>query len=193
MSAAASNPSDKRDAILAAAIDLFAERGFYGTAVPDIATRAKVGAGTIYRYFPSKEALVNTLYRHHKARMAAAVLDGLDFALPPRTLFGLFWRRICAFARENATALQFLELQHHAPYLDDASRAAEAELLGIAHGFLAQGIQQQVFRDLSPSLLIALVWGAFRGLVQGGCDGTVTLDAATIAAAETCIWEAIRR
>ena len=54
---------DKREAIMTAALELFVERGFFGTAVPEIADRAGVGAGTIYRYFESKEALVNEIYR----------------------------------------------------------------------------------------------------------------------------------
>jgi len=194
MTAASSlSTSDKRDAILAAAVELFAERGFYGTAVPDIATRAKVGAGTIYRYFPSKEALVNTLFQHHKQRLVEAVLGGLDLSWPARKVFSEFWRRTCTFARENPKIIQFLELQHHAPYLDEASRRIEHQLLGTATAFLEQGIAQQVFRDASPSLLTAIVWGAFRGIFQGGCDETLTLDDATIASSEQCVWEAIRR
>ena len=63
--------SDKREAIMQAALELFVERGFYGTAVPEIADRAGVGAGTIYRYFESKEALVNALYREQKMRVRA--------------------------------------------------------------------------------------------------------------------------
>src|SRR4051812_14698782 len=57
---------DKRESIMSAALDLFVERGFFGTAVPEIADRAGVGAGTIYRYFESKEALVNAIYREQK-------------------------------------------------------------------------------------------------------------------------------
>jgi len=49
----AGDRGDKRETILAAALELFVERGFYGTAVPEIAERAGVGAGTIYRYFES--------------------------------------------------------------------------------------------------------------------------------------------
>jgi AcrR family transcriptional regulator len=48
---AAPHVDDKREAILGAALELFAERGFHGTAVPQIADKAGVGAGTIYRYF----------------------------------------------------------------------------------------------------------------------------------------------
>src|SRR5262245_30907186 len=92
-------PNDKREAILVAAVELFAERGFYGTAVPDVASRAKVGAGTIYRYFPSKEALVNALYQHHKTRLTQALVDGIDWSKPSRGVFHEFWRRVCVFAR----------------------------------------------------------------------------------------------
>ena len=60
---------DKREAILDAALELFAERTFDGTAVPLIAERAGVAAGTIYRYFDSKEALVNALYRRWKGEL----------------------------------------------------------------------------------------------------------------------------
>lgn len=185
--------NDKREAILAAAVELFAERGFYGTTVPDIAGRANVGAGTIYRYFPSKEGLVNALYQHHKGRLRAALLDGLDLASPVRKVFAEVWRRACVFARENTKVMEFLELQHHAPYLDASSRAMEGELLMLASAVVEQGIAQQILREAAPRLLTAIVWGAFRGVFQGGCDGSLTLDAATIAASEQCVWESIRR
>jgi len=185
--------TDKREAILEAAVELFAERGFYGTAVPDIASKAKVGAGTIYRYFPSKEALVNALYQHHKARMRKALIDDVDFSRPPRVVFKEFWRKACVFSQENTKVIQFLELQHHAPYLDETSRAVEGQLLALARVFIEQGIAQQVFREADPSLLASIVWGAFHGIFQGGCDGSLKLDEATIVASEQCVWEAIRR
>jgi len=185
--------TDKREAILAAATELFAARGFYGTAVPDIASKAKVGAGTIYRYFPNKEGLVNVLYQRHKTTLINALVGGLDFTSPPRKVFGEFWRRVCVFARENSQIILFLELQHHAPYLNDESRLAERQLLEMARIFLEQGIAQEVFRDENPSLLVAIVWGAFKGIFQGGCDQTLRLDDATIDRSSQIVWEAIRR
>lgn len=55
--------TDKQEQIMKASLDLFIERGFDGTTMPMISKRANVGAGTIYRYFDSKEALVNILYQ----------------------------------------------------------------------------------------------------------------------------------
>lgn len=185
--------SDKRDAIFGAALDLFAERGFYGVTVPEIAQKARVGAGTIYRYFPSKEALVNALFLHHKQELATHFLTGLDLSGPPRAVFQAFWARACALARTKPKVLEFLELHHHAPYLDEKSLAVQAELLGTASQFVAHASAQQVFKAVSPAVLMAVVWGSFRALVQGGCDGHLTLDDATCAEAEQCVWEAIRR
>ena len=71
--------ADKREAILDAALDLFAQRGFHGTAVPAVAERARVGAGTIYRYFASKEALVNAVYQRHKSAVADSIIGNFPF------------------------------------------------------------------------------------------------------------------
>lgn len=195
MTAATSQPetSEKREAVLAAALELFAERGFYGVSVPEIAQKAKVGAGTIYRYFPGKEALVNALYQLHKQELATYFLSGIELTGAPRSVFHQFWTRACAIARERPRVLEFLELHHHAPYLDDRSRAIEEQLIGTALQFIARATAQEVFKAVSPSILMAVVWGSFRALVQGGCDGRLTLDEATCAQAELCVWEAIRR
>ena len=48
----------RQEAILQAALQLFAERGYHGTAVPEVASLAGVGTGTIYRYFESKHKLL---------------------------------------------------------------------------------------------------------------------------------------
>lgn len=53
-------PSTK-ELILSAALEIFAEKGYHDTTVDDIAKRAGIAKGSIYRYFPSKEALFNEL------------------------------------------------------------------------------------------------------------------------------------
>lgn len=188
-----SEKADKRDAILDAALALFAERGFYGTAVPLVAEKAKVGAGTIYRYFPSKEALVNALYQRHKQALGAAMLEAFPFDAPFRQQFHHFWSKICGYAAENPVALQFLELHHHATYLDETSRGIEMQLLGTAKSLVDDAVASQILKPVPGELLMAIVWGSFRALVQGGCEGLIVLDSAMIAQAEACIWEAIRR
>jgi len=183
---------DKRECILAAALELFAERGFHGTPVPLIAERAKVGAGTLYRYFASKEAIVNELYRQKKRELAAALLDGLPLGAPTRQLFHELWLRLGRFAAEHASVLAFLELHHHDDYLDEESRRLEREALMPLQLFVEDAQQKQILKAVQAEVLMALVWGAFVGVMRASKMGLVPLEAA-MAAAEACMWEAIRR
>jgi AcrR family transcriptional regulator len=54
--------------ILAAAETSFRQLGFHGASVAEIATRAAMSVGQIYRYFPSKEALIEALVRQDMDR-----------------------------------------------------------------------------------------------------------------------------
>src|SRR3982751_3749160 len=54
--------SGKRDAILRAAIDVFAERGYFNAQVADVARAAGVAAGTVYLYYRSKDDLLVSIF-----------------------------------------------------------------------------------------------------------------------------------
>ena len=75
---------DKRQAILDAALKVFAAGGVNGVPIPALAEQAQVGTGTIYRYFSSKEALVNELFRSQRQFKRDLLFDGLDRSLPAR-------------------------------------------------------------------------------------------------------------
>jgi TetR/AcrR family transcriptional regulator, repressor of fatR-cypB operon len=184
---------DKREAILQAALELFAEQGFYGTAVPQIAERAKVAAGTIYRHFESKEALVNALYARYKAQLGACLMSDFPFSLAPRQQFHHFFRRTLEFAQKEPLAFKFLEGHHHGAYLDDASKGLSAGVLGPACAFFEQSARLKVTKPLPPEALTALSWGAIVGLVRAAWEGRVQLDAKLEAAAEDALWDAVKR
>jgi AcrR family transcriptional regulator len=184
--------SDKREAILDAALELFVERGFFGTAVPEIADRAGVGAGTIYRYFDSKEALVNAIYRQQKTQWGHLVLTDFPVAAPTREQFRLLWMRMAQWATANPKAFIFMELHHHQRYLDDESRALEERMLGL---FTAVVISAQARGELKagpPGLLMGIVMGAFVGVIRSCVEIDQSLESADWKLAEQMLWEAVR-
>lgn len=184
--------ADKRSAILGAALDLFEAHGFDGTAVPDIARQAGVGAGTIYRYYESKDALVNALYRLWKGAFNDAVFAPQPPGLSARDVFGAYWRRMAAFSAAHPKAARFLELHRHAPYLDPESRALAEAWRSEAAAFVAEAAAQGAIKPLAPALVVALMWGTLKGLLAFAADGDTPLDADLTAAAEACLWDAIR-
>ncbi len=56
------NRADRRQQILDAAVTVFARQGFHTCRVGDIASEAGVAHGLVYHYFPSKEAVLDTLF-----------------------------------------------------------------------------------------------------------------------------------
>jgi AcrR family transcriptional regulator len=75
-----SDARENRARILAAAREAFAEDG--GASMNQVAQRAGVGAGTLYRNFPTREALVLAVYQDEVTRIVATVNDLLD-RVPP--------------------------------------------------------------------------------------------------------------
>jgi TetR/AcrR family transcriptional regulator, repressor for uid operon len=62
--------SDRRDEILAAAQRCFVRSGFHGASMQDICAEADMSPGNLYRYFPSKEALIAGIAERDRAEVA---------------------------------------------------------------------------------------------------------------------------
>jgi len=179
---------DKQGQILAAALGLFADRGYHGTAVPLVAEAAGVGTGTIYHYFENKEQLVNAVFRDAKTRMRHALLDDLAVSAEPRALFLEIWWRLARFARREPVAFRFLEMQDHVPYLDEQSLALEREVLAplwLAGRALSGAGRARV---LPAETLMALVWGALVGVVKAERLGYLRAGEETMSRAGEAAW-----
>src|ERR1700691_5274991 len=57
--------------LLAAGAAVFAEKGYEAATITEIATRAGAPIGSLYQFFPSKEALADTLVQNYVALLAA--------------------------------------------------------------------------------------------------------------------------
>ncbi|MBQ3201813.1 MAG: TetR/AcrR family transcriptional regulator [Clostridia bacterium] len=67
-----------QEAILGIASQLFTETGVHGTSLQDIAKAAGLSKGTLYYYYPTKEALVNDIAAAHAARITDLLLTWIE-------------------------------------------------------------------------------------------------------------------
>jgi len=190
------NPSmvvGTRETILEAALGLFAERGFHGTSMPALATRAGVASGTPYRHFESKEQLVNAVYGHCKGELMRALLFEFPFDASERDQFRVFFFRLVGFFRARPEVFDFLELHHHQPYLDSSNLELERQSLGPVLAFFEHGRRVRVTRAMPSEALVAIVWGVFGSLFKAERLGHFRATEELWAQAETCAWDAVRR
>ncbi|MFG2497893.1 TetR/AcrR family transcriptional regulator [Streptomyces sp. NPDC048441] len=121
-----------RDKILAAAVSVFTEDGL-DAHFERIAKEAGVGTGTLYRNFPTREALIEAAYRNEVARLCDAVPGLLD-TLPPREALRAWLRRFIDYATAKlgmAEALRAVVASGTNPYGDSREliQSALSELM----------------------------------------------------------------
>ncbi len=138
MSATAARPlradaQRNRDALLEAASAAFAENGV-DTSLEDVAKRAGVGIGTLYRHFPTRDALIEAAYRRGVEQLCDAA-DELRATHPGDEALELWMQRFVGYVatkRGLAGALKLSGEGDHAElfaYVHDRVKAALAALL----------------------------------------------------------------
>jgi len=155
--------TDKRDALLRAAIDTFAARGFFNAQVADVARAAGVAAGTVYLYFRSKDDLLISIFER---TMKEAIADGRRsvgaLSDPVDRLREIARLHLGRLGRDRALAVVFqVELRQSTKFMERFSSTQLREYLGIIRNVIADGQARQVFRSgISPTLAAKLFFGA---------------------------------
>ncbi|GII90476.1 TetR/AcrR family transcriptional regulator [Sinosporangium siamense] len=118
-----SDARDNRERILAVARTTFAEQGL-DVAMREIARRAEVGPATLYRHFPTKEALVTDVFTEQMAACTAIVDEGLADPDPWRGFYRMI-ERICELhALDRGFTAAFVSAFPHAiDFAADRQRA----------------------------------------------------------------------
>ncbi len=186
---------DKRCAVIHAALDLVAEHGFHGAPMAAVADRADVAAGTIYRYFESKDALIVETYRFLENALNKAVTEGYPEEGTVRERYLHVGGALVRYLVDSPREFRFLEQFRNSPY--GASRRREI-LLGKADKNLVldlfeEGKREGVVKDLPVPVLLALAFGPLMQICRDAALGLVTLDGRLLADAVEACWDAVRR
>jgi AcrR family transcriptional regulator len=167
-------PSDpeRREAILQAARAVFLEEGYTNARMASIATRAGVASGTVYLYFPSKEALAMALADDFFVRLTDALAPRLQ-QLDSADAIAAAVRAALAFAMRDHDLLRLLHLTvglslEARPV--PARRALEEMLAATLAGHMAAGR----VRRYDPRVLAELL----TGIIEWVAEATVLREVA---------------
>jgi TetR/AcrR family fatty acid metabolism transcriptional regulator len=166
--AARNSISDKREAILRAAIKVFARNGYFNSKVSDIAGEAGIADGTVYLYFKSKDEILHSVFDRAMAEFIAEGQRELAELQDPVTKL----RRIAELHleklggdRELAIVFQ-VELRGSTKFMREFSAAGFGEYLDIIRRTIAEGQREGMFRnDIKPITAAKIFYGALDEMV----------------------------
>ena len=154
---------DKREAILRAAITVFAHNGYFNSKVADIAREAGVADGTVYLYFKSKEEILHSIFDRSVDEALAAAREQITLINDPREKL----RRIALLHLERLGADRDLavvfqvELRGSTKFMEEFSAAGFAEYLALIRATFEEGQRAGIFRaDLNANVVAKILFGA---------------------------------
>jgi len=158
--------TDKKIHIINHAVELFAEKGFEGTSIRDLATRAGVNVAMINYYFGSKEKLFESLVEE-RASYSRGILDEIAHNASYSAIEKIE-HIIDAYINKLFTNRKFHRVLHQEMMLSQRETLAQAivEILYpntlIIRGVIEAGMEKGVFRKVDAPLVIASIVGTIN-------------------------------
>lgn len=162
---------ERREAILSAALHLFAKKGLAAAKSSDIAAAAGISQGLLYHYFTSKEEIFTTLIRNafEKMNEACVMLEGLSIS-PKEKVQMAVEKLLEGLGTHPSTAETYLLIAQATASgaIPEEARQAIRTLnrtpYEVMTRIFAAGQASGVFRQDPPEVLAQMFWTSFTGL-----------------------------
>jgi TetR/AcrR family fatty acid metabolism transcriptional regulator len=158
----------KRERILRAAVDVFADHGYFNAKVAQIAKAAGVADGTIYLYFDGKEDLLITIFREHTRSYLQSLEQQLANVNRAEERLRIAVRHhLETLGRDRALAVvSQVELRHSLKFMSLLSQQEVADYLGRIRKIVEHGQEQGAFRrNVHPQLVAKSIFGILDEMV----------------------------
>ena len=183
---------EKRNALIAATIELVNNNGFHATSMSKIAQMAQVSPATIYLYFANKQDLVNKTYIEVKGKYTDYAFKTYTEKMPVAAGFELIWKRIADFKLKECTYAMFLAQCDNTPMIDESSRQEGIKHLQPLLDLWARGKEAGVIKPISDYLLYAYTINPLSFLMMSEKRGAFKLDPTHVEEAYQAAWSSIK-
>jgi TetR/AcrR family transcriptional regulator, repressor of fatR-cypB operon len=186
---------EKRREIVHAALELIAEQGFHAAPMAMIASRAGVGAGTIYRYFANKDVLISELYLEIEEKIQPCLLAGYVETQPIRQRYLHLYTALLRYFICNPLHFRYVEQFFNSPY---GLALRREKLLGtrgkcdVFRELFLEGVADGIIKDLPLPVLSALSFGPIMAVTRDHVLGFLVLDEALMTRTIAACWDGLK-
>lgn len=160
--------TSKRERILRAAVDVFAEFGYFNAKVSQIAKSAGVADGTIYLYFDGKEDLLITIFREYTRNYLLTLEQRMaNVNRAEDRLRTAVRHHLETLGRDRSLAVvSQVELRHSLKFLSLFSQQEVRDYLNVIRKIVEHGQESSAFRrNVHPQLAAKAIFGVLDEMV----------------------------
>ena len=158
---------ERRETILRAAAQAFAQFGYFKAKVADVARAAGVADGTVYLYFRNKEDLLTSIFNWAMEQFVTRARVELPLIADPRERLRRFAQlHFALIESERDLAIVFqVELRHSTKFMEKFSTSYLAEYLLMLREVIEAGQGEGLFRSqLNPKVVAKFLFGVLDGM-----------------------------
>ena len=166
-------PRQIREKVLGAALQLFTQRGFFNTSVPDIARLAESSVGSIYHHFKDKEDVARAVF--------LGLMQGLQTSLDNientnstahdrcRAVMTMLFE----LTESNRNAMDFMLYAKHREFLPDERPVCSSKPFETMRKFVKNGMNDGEIRQMDVMVATSCLFGGAMRLIAARLDGVL--------------------
>ncbi|KAF1077517.1 TetR/AcrR family transcriptional regulator [Methanogenium sp. MK-MG] len=148
----------KRKALMEAAVDLFSTQGFHATPTQQISDRAGVSAGTLFRYFRTKEELIDSLHTSIHRALADAVDEAIRPETPVEDQIKNVKRQVLHWMFENPKKTLFFEQFASSPNITKKAQKEGFIRFSALDELYQKAVSRGILKGINREVFLANFW-----------------------------------
>ncbi len=160
---------NKHSKIIAAAVKVFAKKGFFTARISDIAKEAKVADGTIYLYFNNKNDILISVFEQELGKLVEKTKKQIKKSNNPVEMLQIFIEQHIVFMKKNRNLSEVIhvELRQAGKVIKGYQAEKYAEYENIIAEIIHKGQEARIFNpEINPSIAKRIVLGSLDELTQ---------------------------
>lgn len=155
-----------RERILAAYRELAREKGFYRMTVDELAARAGISKRTLYRYFRSKEEIIDAAIDQFMAEMAVTVSHLVEVEHDPEAFLQIILDQLVKNGNFIINPVTLNDLRLHYPHLWNKIDSFRLERIQIIVKYWLNQSDNQIKKDIDPRIITAVVTACIQAVLS---------------------------
>lgn len=186
-----------RQRVLAAALKLFVEQGYFNTNVPDLSRESKCSVGSIYHNFKNKEEVASALYDEGIKAFRTALRESVGTQTDPEKVIKTVVRSFLEFSEVNHQLSRYIWLCRHSEFMGGIIKHPTMvgfDRLGRALTLaIKKGIRDKQLRPHRAHVIWSILFGIPLAYIRDWLDGYNPVPPRQVAEeiAESC-WRALK-